>query len=109
MRIREGMELKHQGWVKKMSADPRGAVILKTVEAIALRLESGEKAAVVFESFLLKNKKLNLIEKTKIALAVSVLCERGDAFRFSWNSYYRGIEYATDMEISGIKELYDPV
>ena len=109
MRIREGMELKHQDWVKKMSADPRGAVILKTVEAIASRLESGEGAPAIFEKFLLKNSELNISEKTKVALAVSVLCENGGKLRFAWNAYYKGEEWALGMELGpGEKKLSDP-
>lgn len=108
MKIRKGMEFRHCLWLEKMAKDPRGAAITGTAEMIANRLECGVSAKEVFEELLRKNKRLSLAERTKVALAVSVLAEYGDPLRVVWNSYYNSIEWAFAMELLAEKKIFNP-
>lgn len=109
MKIRPGMEIRHAVWVQKMSSDQRGAVILEIVELIDSELESEVNPRIILDKYFLKNRKLSLSDKTKIALAIAVLSANGDNFRFEWNRHYGGAGWADAMEILDKKEIYNPV
>lgn len=103
------MELKYSEWVRKMSAGPNGSVILEMADLVDSELGSKMNPRTVLDKYFLKNRKLSLSDKTKIALAIAVLSANGDNFRFEWNRHYGGVGWADALEILGRKEIYDPV
>ncbi len=103
------MEARHEAWSKKMSSSSRGIILMDIVEVIDSKLSSGMRPADIFKEYFLRNRKLSLAEKTKVALAIAVLSANGDDFRFEWNKYYGGAGWADAMEVLGRKEIYNPV
>lgn len=103
------MEKKYYVWLERKKIEPRGGLIIDTVHRIGLHLDNGKSATEALKLiFCLKLSKLALEERTKVALAISILHPRGDELRLEWNKYYRGEQWALGMELTE-KRLFNPV
>ncbi len=107
MKIADGMEEKYRGWLLKRKNDPRGNLIINAVSRIGDALDNGEVAKALQLALESKKSQLTLQDRTQVALAISVLHERGGKFRFAWNRHYRGEDYALGIELTE-KRLFDP-
>ncbi|GEM_PF-4744648 len=109
MKIRKGMEEKYSEWLKKRKSDSHGKMMVEAVHSAGEALDKGRHAGEVLKMVLnLKRSSLPAEKMVQVALAISVLHERGDALRFEWNKYYKGEDWALDMEISE-KRLHNPL
>ena len=108
MRIRKGMENKYFQWLEKRQGEPYGKLMIEAVGSIGEALDNGRRADDAVRMILSLNRSaLSADKRVQVALAISLMHERGDAFRFEWNRHYKGEDWALDMELSE-KRLYNP-
>lgn len=109
MKIRKGMNGKYSQWLERRRKDSRGQLMMDSVNKVGGHLDRGgfTKEALALLFILKRVNGLTEKEYVQVALAIVILHTRGDEFRFQWNKYHRGEEYAQGQELSD-KRLYDP-
>jgi|SRR3989338_10234662 len=109
MKLKGGSEEEFEKWRLKMLATKRTDVFKGFLE-ISKLLDSNHSVEEVVE--ILAKVKLNTKVKLKdlgyLALAVSIFHEKGRSFRFNWNRFWQGEDWALDGEISGLERIFDP-
>lgn len=108
MKIRKGMEETYCKWLEKIRNDHDAKLMMETVHGAGEILDNGGSVDNALRMILgLNRSALSAKNWVEIALAISLLNERGDEFRFAWNKYHAGEDWALDMELSE-KRLYNP-
>lgn len=103
------MEEKYQKWLQRRREEVGGHLLVDAVHSVGDYLDKNGYAEVAVRFVLqLKHGRLSIERRVQAALAISVFSERGAEFRFEWNKYYRGEEWALKMEASE-KRLFNPV
>lgn len=102
------MEAKYRNWLGKREKDKDGNRMIAAVHGLGDWLDGGGSAKSVVELILnMSRSGFSAENRVQAALAIAVLHERGDEFRFEWNRHYKGEDWALDMEISE-KRLHNP-
>lgn len=108
MKIRKGMEEKYSQWLEKRKREPCGYLLIITLHSVGDYLDENRAAKDTLEMIAqLKRYEVPIEDRVQIALAISIFSERGSEFRFEWNKYYMGEDWALNMEISE-KRLHNP-
>lgn len=108
MKLKKGSEEKFEKWRLKMLSTKR-VNILKGFLEICELLESGcspNKAVEMLAKAELKAK-IKLKDLGYLALAISAFHQNGKDFRFNWNKYWQGEDWALDIELAG-ERVFDP-
>ncbi|MDO8430227.1 MAG: hypothetical protein Q7S73_02570 [bacterium] len=108
MSLKRGSEEEFEKWRLKM-LNAKRTNILESFAEVCQLLESGcleEKVAEKLAKVKLKTK-IKLKDLGYLALAISAFHERGAPFRFNWNKFWQGEDWALDMELSE-KRVFDP-
>ena len=102
------MEDKYQSWIKKRKYEPSGYLLIITLHSVGNYLDENHAVKNTPQMITqIKRYGVSIEERVQIALAVSIFSERGAEFRFEWNKYYRGEDWALEMEASE-KRLFNP-
>lgn len=108
MKIRKGMDEKYQSWLGLRRKEPQGRLMTDGLQKVADCLDAGLSSESALKIILnLTWVGLFVENRVQLALALSFFHERGAEFRFAWNKYYKGEDWALDMEISE-KRLHNP-
>ena len=109
MNLRKGGEKDYEVWRLKMLNTHKTDVLrgfLEIGELLEKNFPLDEVIEILAKSRL--KAKIKLKDLGYLALAVSMFHEKGIDFRFSWNKFWQGEDWALDMEISAIRRVYDP-
>ncbi|MBI3046387.1 MAG: hypothetical protein HYY86_02530 [Candidatus Harrisonbacteria bacterium] len=109
MKLKAGIEGEFEKWRLKMLNAQRMEV-LRGFSEISELLEANrptKEAAEILARSKLKIR-IKLQDLGYLALAVSLFHEKGRNFRFHWNQFWQGEDWALDMEVSGRERVFSP-
>ncbi|OHB06009.1 MAG: hypothetical protein A3B16_02290 [Candidatus Zambryskibacteria bacterium RIFCSPLOWO2_01_FULL_45_43] len=112
MKIRKGCDAGYQAWHAKTLANPKKRFLIKLVVTYTNCLDDPEVPVLgVVER--LANLAMMKNDRGYIALVISLFHERGRDFRFQWNKFWKGEEFALRMELlenkkPGSGRVWDP-
>jgi len=108
LNLKKGSEEEFEKWRLKMLNAKRTNILEGFAEVCQL-LENDcleEKAVEILAKVKLKTK-IKLKDLGYLALAISVFHQKGASFRFNWNKFWQGEDWALDMELFE-KRIFDP-
>ena len=109
MELKSGAEVEFKKWREKIIGQKRLAVLAAALEVAGwLNSKDDVEAAVEKLARCKTANRIRLRELGYVALVISIFHKHGDAFRYYWNRYWRGEDFALGIELTKSEQVADP-
>ena len=107
-KARSGRGESFAGWSGRLLREKRQPIVKAVIEIGDILDRQNPNSAGDAVARLRTLKYVKLFDLGYVAIAVSIFHQQGDNFRFAWNKFWQGEEWALGIEVLESKRVYNP-